>query len=134
MTKKRWKEVIIMPGGDRTGPRGMGTKTGRGAGYCAGYNVPGYANPIYGEGFPGTKRGGFGGGRGHRNMYYFTGLPGWNRHGVPPYVAPYGMQPFVSQTTPEQELDYLKDQAKYFQDSLENIKKLIDELESKTNK
>ena len=26
-----------MPGGDRTGPMGMGQMTGRGAGYCAGY-------------------------------------------------------------------------------------------------
>ena len=24
---------------------GMGPMTGRGAGYCAGYNVPGYLNP-----------------------------------------------------------------------------------------
>ena len=123
-----------MPGGDRTGPRGMGSKTGRGAGYCAGYNVPGSANPVFGGGFGGVGRGGFGGGRGHRNMYYNTGLPGWARYGVSPNVAPYGVQPFASQTTPEQELDYLKDQAKYFQDSLDNITKLIGELESKSDK
>jgi len=35
-----------MPGGDRTGPAGMGPMTGRAAGYCAGYNVPGYMNPA----------------------------------------------------------------------------------------
>ena len=34
-----------MPGGDRTGPAGMGPMTGRAAGYCAGYPVPGYMNP-----------------------------------------------------------------------------------------
>ena len=62
------------------------------------------------------------------------GLPGWARYGVPPYVAPYGAQPFASQMTSQQELDYLKDQAKYFQESLDNIKKLIDEMESKENK
>ncbi|MBC8182623.1 DUF5320 domain-containing protein [candidate division KSB1 bacterium] len=118
-----------MPGGDRTGPRGMGSMTGRGAGYCAGYNVPGYATPGFGRG------GGFGGGgRGHRNMYYYTGLPGWVRYGEAPFVAPYGAQPLASQTTPEQELDYLKYQAKYFQDSLENINKLISEMEEKTGK
>ena len=53
---------IIMPGGDRTGPAGMGPMTGRGAGYCAGYSVPGYANPIAGRGFGGY--GAFGRGRG----------------------------------------------------------------------
>lgn len=35
-----------MPGGDGTGPMGMGPMTGRGAGYCAGFEVPGYANPV----------------------------------------------------------------------------------------
>lgn len=35
-----------MPGGDRTGPLGQGPMTGRAAGYCAGSDVPGYANPI----------------------------------------------------------------------------------------
>jgi len=40
------KEVIDMPGGDRTGPAGMGPMTGRAAGYCAGYPVPGYMNPA----------------------------------------------------------------------------------------
>ena len=122
-----------MPCGDRTGPRSMGSRTGRGAGYCAGYNVPGYANPGFGRGFWGMGRGGgFGGGRGYRNMYYYTGLPGWARYGEAPYAAPYGAQPFASQTTPEQELDYLKEQAKYFQDSLGNINKRIDELEKET--
>jgi len=40
-----------MPAGDGTGPRGMGPMTGRGAGYCAGYGAPGYANPMPGRGF-----------------------------------------------------------------------------------
>ncbi len=30
-----------MPGGDQTGPMGMGPMTGRGAGYCNGFAVPG---------------------------------------------------------------------------------------------
>ena len=30
-----------MPGGDGTGPMGMGPMTGRGAGYCAGFAAPG---------------------------------------------------------------------------------------------
>jgi hypothetical protein len=35
-----------MPFGDRTGPRGMGPMTGRGAGYCAGSGQAGFANPL----------------------------------------------------------------------------------------
>ncbi len=58
-----------MPGGDRTGPMGMGPRTGWGAGFCAGYGVPGYANPGYG------MRGSFLGGRGglgRRNRFFAT--------------------------------------------------------------
>ena len=67
-----------MPRGDGTGPMGMGSMTGRGAGWCAGFGMPGYANPIPGRGFGmgfGRGRGFFGGrggGRGWRNMYYAT--------------------------------------------------------------
>lgn len=39
-----------MPGGNGTGPRGLGPMTGRAAGYCAGYQEPGYANPVPGRG------------------------------------------------------------------------------------
>ena len=49
-----------MPRGDGTGPQGMGPMTGRGAGYCAGYGVPGYMNSIGGGGLGR----GFGRGRG----------------------------------------------------------------------
>lgn len=33
-----------MPSGDRSGPEGKGPMTGRGRGYCAGYDRPGYAS------------------------------------------------------------------------------------------
>lgn len=33
-----------MPRGNGTGPAGMGPMTGRGAGFCAGFGMPGYAN------------------------------------------------------------------------------------------
>jgi len=71
-----------MPGGDGTGPAGMGPMTGRAAGFCAGYPVPGYMNPVGGRGYFGMGRGGGrGGGWGRRNMFYATGLPGWQRFG-----------------------------------------------------
>lgn len=40
------EEVKIMPRGDGTGPMGMGAMTGRGAGFCAGFKMPGYINHI----------------------------------------------------------------------------------------
>lgn len=40
-----------MPWGNRTGPMGYGPMTGRAAGYCAGYQVPGYVSPVAGRGF-----------------------------------------------------------------------------------
>jgi len=52
------KEVIDMPFGDGTGPAGMGPMTGRAAGFCAGFPMPGYMNPVagragfYGPGVP----------------------------------------------------------------------------------
>ncbi|MFC1888007.1 DUF5320 domain-containing protein [Candidatus Cloacimonadota bacterium] len=35
-----------MPRGDRTGPDGMGRMTGKGLGYCAQYESPGYTRGI----------------------------------------------------------------------------------------
>ena len=131
-----------MPGGDRTGPAGMGPMTGRGAGFCAGYPVPGYMNPVGGRGFGGyggwgRGRGGGGGGWGRRNQFYATGLTGWQRAGmgypaygpVAPNATPYGV-PFAPAMTKEQELDTLKGQAQYFEEALEDIKKRIEELQA----
>jgi len=125
-----------MPAGDRTGPGGMGPMTGRGAGYCAGYGVPGYANPMPGWGFGmGWGRGGgWGGGRGRgwRHMYYATGLPGWARYGYAPAwgaspAAAYG--PYGAPPTPEQETEFLKSQAEMLKEELDAISQRITELE-----
>jgi len=80
-----------MPRGDGTGPMGMGARTGRSVGYCAGSEMPGYAHPAPGRGFGmgfgrgrgAGGRGSGGGGRGWRNMFFATGLPGWMRFGEP---------------------------------------------------
>jgi len=128
-----------MPGGDGTGPAGMGSMTGRAAGYCAGYSVPGYMNPIAGRGYWGR-----GGGWGRRNWFYGTGLPGWQRaatgmpaYGAPPVVpgqaSPYPA-PFGPAMSKEQELDALKGQAEYFEDALEGIRKRIEALQADASK
>ena len=50
-----------MPRGDRTGPDGRGTMTGRARGYCAGNDRPGYAEPGFrGRGFGRGMSRGFG--------------------------------------------------------------------------
>jgi len=140
-----------MPGGDRTGPMGMGPMTGRAAGYCAGYPVPGFMNPYGGRGFGGggwgRGFGGRGGGRGWRHGYYATGLPGWARAGwgAPAWGAPawgvpaagWGMAPWAPTapgTVPETELEALKAQAKYLENSLGEIRKRVQELESQEQK
>ncbi len=123
-----------MPRGDRTGPAGMGPMTGRAAGYCAGYGMPGHANPAFGRGFGvgfGRGRGawgrGFGGGgRGWRNMFYATGAPGWMRYGG--YAAPVG------DLEPEVEKQALRNQADAMQGELDSIRKRLEELEKDPDK
>ncbi len=123
-----------MPGGDKTGPMGDGPATGRAAGYCAGFSTPGFMNPVPGRGSWGGGRGagfrGRGGGRGWRNRYYATGQPGWARAGWGPGPAPYGT-PFAPSMTREQEVDLLREQANYFNEALEDIRKRIEELSAK---
>ena len=121
-----------MPRGDGSGPMGQGPMTGRAAGYCAGYNMPGYMNPIGARGF-GVGFGRGRGGWGRRNMFFATGMPGWARTGGAPgwWNAPnvnYGV-PQSQQMTREQELDMLKAQAEQFQGALEDIQNRITELE-----
>jgi len=124
-----------MPGGDGTGPAGMGPMTGRAAGYCAGYAVPGFMNPMPGRGFRGWGRGmgfgrGFGRGRGWRAM----------AGGYPAAYAPYGayppdaVSPYTSPMPREAELEALKAQAEYFSSALEEIRKRMDELQAEAEK
>lgn len=108
-----------MPRGDGTGPNGMGQMTGRAAGYCAGYDRPGFANPGVGSryGMGRGFRGGFGRGFGRGFGYYHT---------APAY---YGAPVNLAAPTKDQELEMLKQQASNFEQSLEDIKKRIGELE-----
>ena len=126
-----------MPGGDGTGPGGMGPMTGRAAGYCAGSAAPGYMNPGGGGGFGGRGfRGrGRGGGWGRRNGFYATGLTGWQRaaaggaYGMPPVqAAPYA--PAVAPTmTKDQQLEFLKAQAEAMSQQVQQIQEQIKQLE-----
>ncbi|MEW6607931.1 MAG: DUF5320 domain-containing protein [bacterium] len=130
-----------MPRGDGTGPMGMGPMTGRAAGYCAGYQMPGYANSIPGWGFGmGFGRGrGFsmGRGRGFRHWYYATGLPGWARFGYPQPAYPYPPSvgyPYGPELTPDQERRMLHDEANALKQSLQDVESRISALEKATKK
>ena len=118
-----------MPRGDRTGPAGLGSMTGRAAGYCAGYATPGFANPVLGRGYgagfgPGLGLG-FRGGRGGRGGRWGAPSAGYGYGYAAAVAAPYAARP-----TREQEVDALQGQAKYFEDALADIKKRLGELEN----
>lgn len=116
-----------MPFGDGTGPMGMGQMTGRGMGFCAGFPTPGYMNPNCGRGWYGR------GGRGRRNWFYATGMPGWMRanQGMPAYGMGVPRMPVYQQPqAPEAESVMLKDQAEFLKQQLEDIQKRINELDS----
>ena len=92
------------------GPTGMGPMTGRAAGFCAGNGQPGFAGMGAGLGC------GFGrvrGGRGNRNMFRATGVPGWMRAGLSavlePSVGETGKQVLMSRANAlQRQLDAVK--------------------------
>jgi len=98
-----------MPGGDRTGPLGMGPMTGRGAGFCAGYRLPRRAFGM-----------GFGRGRGFNRMFGFAGIPAWPYYEYPNYGS--ANVPAVD------EKEFLSKQADFLENQLEQVKKHLKEL------
>ncbi|MBL7073551.1 MAG: DUF5320 domain-containing protein [Candidatus Omnitrophica bacterium] len=100
-----------MPGGNGTGPMGTGPMTGRQAGFCAGYSVPGYGRGGRGAGF----------GRG----------AGWKRNGAPyAYGNPNMTHPTSADPTPKQEADMLKTEAEALKEELSAINRRIKDLGS----
>jgi hypothetical protein len=112
-----------MPRGDGTGPMGQGPMTGRGAGYCAGYNTPGFMNPGPGRGYWGGGRRGGWGGRGYR--WYWRYQPAYAP--PPAYSAPYPAYP-APQMEPKDEIKYLEDVAENLRKELDAVKKRLEEL------
>jgi len=92
-----------MPGGDGTGPMGMGPMTGGGRGLCV-MPLSGVRPRPFGRRFLGR-----GGGRGFRNQYNATGLPFWARGG--------------------DETEMLKGEASFLKEELNAIQERLDVLE-----
>ncbi|HBS59031.1 MAG TPA: hypothetical protein DEA44_07190 [Firmicutes bacterium] len=91
-----------MPRGDRTGPMGMGPMSGRGAGFCTGFAMPGVRNPgnTYGV-IAGRGCGGPGFGR----IRGFKGSPA------------------------EDEKDFLRSRAEFLEKELQKVKKCLTGLD-----
>jgi hypothetical protein len=102
-----------MPRGDRTGPEGFGSMTGRQMGYCVGNDRPGFENSSRGFGRGRGSGRGFGGGMGNHfgygrgNRYY--------SEGAIPNVS--------EKTLLENEVKILKEQLNSMEKQLSNLSK-----------
>lgn len=110
------KEMRFMPQGDRSGPNGLGPRTGRALGYCNGYTMPGCNSQGFERGCSqgqGFERG-QGAGRGFKRRF-------WN------YAGPVQMSQNQSlQRTDKEILEELKSK------KLE-LEKAIKEIQEKNN-
>ena len=105
-----------MPGGDRTGPIGRGPRTGRAAGFCAGFSIPGYANPGFGRRF----------GRGFGRGFWGRRMLWREPHLYDPYNPPFrGVFPTQNK---EEEKVYLEEMVKGLEDEIKDIRGRIKEL------
>ena len=127
-----------MPGGDATGPAGAGPRTGRRAGYCSGYNAPGFMNTGFGRGRgfgPGFRRG-FGRcfGRGFGRCF------GWGFQQAEPFYPAYpeqgSPQPTKEQEKQmlEQEANNIEEEEKALKQEKEELNKRLRELEKDSSK
>jgi hypothetical protein len=96
-----------MPQGDRTGPNRQGSITGRGMGFCAGFNAPGFMNSGFGRGF--------GRGRGF----------GWRARAMQPMPIQQ-VQPAV--ITEKQEKQFLEQELNSLKEEMKEIVKRLKEL------
>ncbi|WP_319231037.1 DUF5320 domain-containing protein [Draconibacterium orientale] len=106
-----------MPSGDRTGPMGQGSMTGRGFGFCSGNVIPGFENGFGGSGRRGFGRAAGGRGFGRRNFWNWPfSNSGMLRHRIPDR---------------EEEVKMLKSQAESLKNIQKDIERRLGELEKK---
>ena len=100
-------EVNTMPGFDRRGPEGQGPMTGRVRGLC-----------VESADFVRPRFGGFG--RGWRNRYFASGMPGrfWGR----------GLVRYEPELSSKEEVEILQNEANYFERELKKIREEIDRI------
>jgi len=104
-----------MPQGDRRGPIGKGSKTGRGLGFCNGNETAGYTTLERNETGVGYGRGrGFG--NQHRSRGYISNSYRIGRNAQVDFVG------VKEKTLIENEINILKDQLTALEERLNNIK------------
>jgi len=100
-----------MPQGDRTGPNGKGSKSGRGLGFCVGNDTAGYLTKEIGMG----RGAGYGRGNGYGNQHRGMGFGARGyRHGYQGDIS--------EKTLIENEINILKDQLTALEERLKNFK------------
>jgi len=123
-----------MPRGDRTGPQGMGPRTGRAMGYCSGYDAPGFMNPGPGAG------GRFGGGGLGLARGCGRAMPGcgigiaWGRGGGRGRAAGYGYYPEAASGAPlsaDEERGVIERSVTALKSRIEAMEKRLSELSEK---
>ena len=114
-----------MPRGDGRGPMGLGSRTGRGAGYCAGFNRPGFMNPV---GAFGARRGGFGLGRGLGRGRGIGRGRGWCWQALP-YEYDDGLSQVYSGISQEDEKIMLNNEIKSLRSQLARMEKRLKEVD-----
>lgn len=120
-----------MPRGDRSGPDGAGPMTGRGMGYCAGFDAPGYVRPGggYGGGRGRNVQRRFGRGMMHRRGGYGGWGPGWGAYVGVPSGAYSGAPSGVRQPVPTDEAAALRAQADYLAEALKDVQRRLSDLQ-----
>ncbi|MFW9881669.1 MAG: DUF5320 domain-containing protein [Candidatus Thorarchaeota archaeon] len=132
--------VNNIPGGDKTGPAGLGSKTGRGLGYCVGYDTPGFIRAPGGGGAWGARIWDYLSygrlipwGRGGRDR---CGRGGYFRRGGRGIFYNLPIYSFAAELTEEQKLstlkqdkDYLEYELDTIQSALKDVSKRIEDLE-----
>lgn len=116
-----------MPRGDRTGPWGRGPRTGRGLGYCSGYDEPGFTAGAPGRAFHGRGSvGGMGFGRG-AGRGYGRGI-GYGRGGI----SPVGPDPDyeAAPSPPEAEENELRSYMGHLENEIRTVKERLKVLRS----
>ena len=107
-----------MPLGDRTGPMGQGSMTGRALGYCEGYDSSGYEKRFGGQG------------RGHR----FGRRMGRHRsygRGIHWAWPSFGYNPSQWFPDKEEEIKILKSQSEELKRMQNDIEKRLSDLENR---
>jgi hypothetical protein len=114
-----------MPRGDGTGPMGYGPLTGRRMGFCAGYDMPGFANaPGYGGlGRAWGRGGGFG-----RGMAFRGGRRGWEGWGGAPVPAAFPTPAGFPGYGPAEESTRIKAEIEALEKTLTTLKNRLDEV------